>query len=255
MTITTLNFTGRRSIPKGTLSIVAIPNPNGTPTAVKARIVGSLKAMKFPEDALVVIEAYRQTSLVRFDCGTIGDMHIPNPLSLEGIDPGGTITFRIKVVRNDGSGVILGMRADVRLKGPGEAPGRAPLIDIQYEPLGNLLWDVSGDIEEAPLLRLNSQYPEMESRFQSDVMLKWAILPAALSTILRRLVTGEQSDDPDDWRNRWLRFCRIALQMDKPPLHDTYIELDDWIGEAVRRFSDQHKFLDHAQTMLREAAE
>src|SRR4029077_18655632 len=89
-----------------------------------------LSEYKFPPDARVVVEAYRQTILMRFDFGSVSvpkvpaDRHLSDFLTVE------NVLFRLKVPAASGRpGLLLGEAEQLRPRLPNEEPQRRlPLL-------------------------------------------------------------------------------------------------------------------------------
>ena len=80
-------------------------------------------------------------------------------------------------------------------------------------------------------------------------MFQSLVYPAALREILNRIVRIEEhtdTEDPDDWRSRWLRFAADLPGVGEAPAQEDLDRWDDWIEIAVaafaRRFQTMQQF-------------
>jgi hypothetical protein len=201
----------------------------------------------FPPSAGVAIEAYRSSSMMRFDCGTIADLRVPDMMVLDEIDAGGNIQFRVKVVdREEAVGRLLGSAQRIRPRSDEDDQGRRSLLPIRYVDLGSEIWLVAASEDEPPALLLNYKATGIENRILTDPLLRGVLMPAAFRIVLERLVAlpPPEDDDTNDWKSEWLRFCEEELQIEGNP-HDSDDETKAaWVQEAVTTFADRAEFLD-----------
>src|SRR6266571_2707793 len=89
-----INYTGRRRINREDVKIV-IYDGNGGPAKFDARL--ELSSYSLPPDAIVFVEAYRQTFLMRFNFGSISRIELPSDRFLTEFESPEGILFRVKV--------------------------------------------------------------------------------------------------------------------------------------------------------------
>lgn len=229
-----LNFTGRRRIAQDhvKISVSAADGQN----CFSARL--NLETYGFPETAAVIVEAYRQLELSRFEFGTV-TRPIPPPNcrlgefgALEGVK------FRVKVVSNDApKGRLLGV-AD-RIVASDQAIDRIrriPLINVKGHDLGREVWKI--DFADEPILLINYRLAEKHALARSGVF-QSLVLPEVLRSILTRILLVDQYryfEDENDWAARWLRFASSFPGVGGVP-EDEDAELDaEWIDSAVSAF-------------------
>ena len=229
-----LNFTGRRRIAQDhvKISVSAADGQN----CFSARL--NLETYGFPETAAVIVEAYRQLELSRFEFGTV-TRPIPPPNcrlgefgALEGVK------FRVKVVSNDTpKGRLLGV-AD-RIVASDQAIDRIrriPLINVKGHDLGREVWKI--DFADEPILLINYRLADKHALARSGVF-QSLVLPEVLRSILTRILLVDQYryfEDENDWAARWLRFASSFPGVGGVP-EDEDAELDaEWIDSAVSAF-------------------
>lgn len=229
-----LNFTGRRRISHShvQISVTGI----GSLEVLSATL--RLESYGFPAGARVIVEAYRQLELMRFDFGTVG---CPEEPALNRLSEFGTLNgvrFRVKVVSADNPrGRLLGVADRLlphdRLQ---ESLLRVPLLAVKAQDLGREIWRL--DFSDEPLLLVNSRAAGKRSLVQSAEF-QSLVLPEILRSILSRIVLVDQirsPEDADDWTGRWLRFAMSLPGVgDMPDDGDTELDLD-WIDSVVASF-------------------
>jgi hypothetical protein len=245
-----INHTNRKRIGQEAVDIRLLETLPGTPPRATAEL--KLEGMGFPDSAVVAIEAYRSSSLMRFDCGTVGNLKVPELMVLDEIDAGGNIQFRVKVVDPETMvGRLLGAAARIRPKSKDDnEQGRRSLLPVRFDDLGAEIWRVSGDDDEAPALVLNMKASGLETRILHDPMVRGLVMPAAFRVVLERLTTSSAPDDDDeeDWKREWHRFCVEELEVEGSPWEGDREEKTKWIDEAVSAFASRAQFLDRIRT-------
>ncbi len=205
-----------------------------------------LSSYSLPADAKVFIEAYRQTTLMRFSWGTVSVPAPPVDRRLYQFESSDEVLFRVRVTSAAGkAGLLLGEAEKIRPRRPDEEPDkRLPLLPIAPEDLDEEIWrvDFGGEV----CLRINSKLPDWKQTARSDVF-RGLVFPAAMRQVMERILKSENyvtTDDPNDWRSQWLRFA-VALpgSSSLPRAQDGF---DDWIEVAVaafaRRFNLRSRF-------------
>lgn len=239
-----INSTNRKRIGHEAVDIRLLETQPGAPQRATAAL--DLGALEFPPTASVAIEAYRSSSLMRFDCGTVADLHVPEVMELDEIDAGGTVQFRVKVVdQEEVVGRLLGSASRIRPKSKDDGDGRRSLLPIKYDDLGPVIWSVGGDEDEPPALVLNYRATGIETRILDDPLVRGILMPAAFRIVLERLVSlSPPDDDEEDWKQEWLRFCEEELGVQGSPFEEDADGKVEWLKEAVATFAERAAFLD-----------
>lgn len=229
-----LNFTGRRKISHSHVQI-SVTGIGGI-EMFSARI--HLESYRFPSNARVVVEAFRQLELARFEFGTVGQIEPPANCRLSEFGSLAGVRFRLKVVSTDvPRGRLLGV-ADRILPHDShrESMLRVPLLAVKSQDLGREIWRL--DFSDEPLLLVNTRAVHKKQLVQSAEF-QSMVLPEILRSILNRIILVDQvrsGDEADDWTNRWLNFA-VSLPGVGPLPDDADVELDlDWIDVCVGSF-------------------
>ncbi len=234
MPVRRLNFTGRKRIARDDVGFVIHSAPDGTST-FDARL--ELSRYGFPADARVFVEAYRQASLMRFDYGTVSTLVPPAVRALPEFESPDEVLFRVRVTATSAdAGKLLGEADRISPRRPEERPDlRIPLLPPIPENIGQEVWRV--DFDGNPWLKINSELPDWKETARSPVF-RALVYPAAMRQILERVLLVEKvsaTDDPADWRCRWLRFAAALPGSRSVPADSS--EFDEWIENAVSAFA------------------
>lgn len=234
MPIRRINFTKRRRIERNDIDIIL--REDDTPPSFSARL--ALEQYGFPPDARVFVEAYRQTTLTRFDCGTVNALAQPANASLEAFESPAAILFRVRVTSaSPRRGLLLGFADRIRARSPDEKPDRRiPLLPPKPDDLGEELWRVDFDGDQ-PCLVVNNRLTDWKETLR-DPHFRAAVFPAAMRLVLYHILYVDKStstDDDEDWRSLWLRFASALLGSGRPPSEQE--EVEDWVNDAVAAFA------------------
>lgn len=240
MAIRRMNYTGRKKIKREDVKILLHVLPDGGLT-FDAEL--RLKDYKLPADALVFVEAYRQTIWMRFPYGTAGAI-VPLPgrrLSEFGSPEG--ILFRVRITSvGDREGVMLAEADKVSARLPEDVEeDRLPLLPVKPADLGSLVWRV--DFTDDPILLVNRNLDWRA--VTTSPAFKSLACPAAMRELLVRILKVEEhtdSEDEDDWKSKWLRFAQTLPGMSEP--EDNNDGYDDWIDAAVEALARVQRLMD-----------
>ncbi len=230
MPIRRINFTGRQRLRAEDVEI-KLYDDMIPPKCEIANL--NFEGYEFPSDALVYVESYRQTSYMRFSCGTVGNLKIPDNLTLDEFDSPDAIKFRVKVTSasHPTKGQLL-----AELSGISDRRIESLLTVVPDSNLDHEVFRV--DFTDEPILLINAKLDRWKEVATEPVFTS-LVYPAALRTILTRVLCIEEhtdTEDPDDWHSRWLRFAKNNLGASDPPI-ETDIEVrDEWIDNTVAAF-------------------
>lgn len=248
MPIRRLNYTRRRRIERDDLDIL-LHEESSLPT-FDARL--TLDRYGFPPDARVFVEAYRQTTLARFDFGTVSVPRQPDDRSLRDFDSAAAILFRVRVTAASGRpGILLGVADGVRPRAPDETPDpRIPLLPSKPGDLGDEVWRVEFD-GGATMLVINKRLRDWKATVR-DPRFQALVFPAAMRSILTRILHVEgvrTTQDDEDWRSLWLRFAS-SLPGSRPVPSQSEDD-DDWVEDAVAALARRTRLLTQYDTTER----
>lgn len=249
MAIRRINYTNRKRISQKDVKIYVYPSDNDSPT-FDANL--GLDKYDLPEDSQVYVEAYRQTSWMRFNYGSVGKIQTPSDRELTEFDSPEVIRFRVRVtsVKNP-KGVLLAEADKIRPQFPEEESDERysllpakPDEDLQ-DQVFKLNWD------DRPILLINSEVGDWRSVARDPVFVS-LVYPSVLREILNRIIHVEKHFDVDlmsDWKSQWLHFASHLPGVSDLPEEDETVKFDDWIDEAVsafcRHFNIQEQFMNY----------
>jgi hypothetical protein len=245
MPIRRLNFTNRQRVSRDHIEISL--RSRGSKMEFDARF--DLGAYKFPPDARVFLEAYRQTTLARFDFGTVSVPLPPLDRTLDEFDSPVEVLFRLRVTAISAlKGMLLGEADGIRAQQPEEKPNnRVPLLPVIPDDLGEEIWRIEFS-SSATYLAINNQLPDWKETARNPVF-RALVYPAAMRQILDRILRLENVttvEDARDWRSLWLRFATLLPGSSAVPTKPE--DYEDWIDESVAALARQCRFRTTYQT-------
>jgi len=244
LSIRRLNYTGRKRIRQKDCQIHLEDGQNGV-SRFRADI--HLDDCDLPPNALVFVEAYRQTSWMRFRFGTVGEIHPWDEPRLTDFGSSEGILFRVRVTSQFAPrGLLLAEADKIRpRRADRKDEDREPLLPARPdETLGAQIYKVNFDDE--PILLINKDVGDWQGLTQ-DRTFQALTLPVVLREILTRILHIEkytEVDDEVDWRSSWLRFASRLRGVPDPPTEGEEDRFDDWIEEAVASFSTKYKIME-----------
>jgi hypothetical protein len=242
-----LNFTERTRIPRSAIQIALRRESDGV---LAFDPVLDLSSVSAPATSRVYIEAHYRTSYMRFDCGTLGDLTLPDDRRLSEIDSGSVVRFRVKVVDNTThTHRIVAAADDITVSASSiESGARVPLLEVNFRDLGDLPWRVEFETN-GPVLELNNRLEGIERMARHDAAFFALVYPAAVREILTHILMIDQYDlteDSEEWSSLWLRWAREMTDAAMPN------EIEDrgvWIDEIVAAFCGRHRVLEKLQSV------
>lgn len=249
MTVRRLNFTDRETISRNDVDILIRKESTGA-AYFDANL--RLSDYGFPPDARVFIEAYRQTTLSRFDFGSVSVPRVPEDRLLRDFESTEQILFRVRVTAVSGNpGMLLGELDQIRPREPGdEKDPRIPLLPPVPADLDEEVWRV--EYEGDTYLKVSRHLPDWKQTVMSAEF-RALVYPSAMRQILDRILFREQitsTDDYHDWRCRWLKLAsELPGSRSVPKATEDY---DDWIEEAVAAFARQMRLRSAFQSGIAE---
>ena len=197
------------------------------------------------------IEAYRQTSWMRFRWGTVACVAQPDDRRLLEFGEPEAIRFRIRVTSaGEPPGLVLAQADGIRPSDPGVDSGqrgREPLLPVRPgDDLGEEAYRVDFD-GNAPVLVINRNLGDWRAVARDEVF-RALVYPSIVREILTRvrLVNKRELDDIDDgdWQGQWLRFAQGFSD-------NAGLDPRDWITEVVEKFCGRHGTLGGANRHFR----
>jgi hypothetical protein len=234
-----LNYTGRVRIRREDVLIHVGSADEGFPVSANL----ALGEYDFPSDALVSLEAYRQTTWMRFPYGTVGDIQAPQPenRSLAEFDVPDGVLFRLKITQAGDKHILLGVADRIPAGSPSDDADREPLLPVVPAQLGDEIWQL--DASDEPRLLVNKSVVSDWRQLAISPVFVALVYPAALRQILESILLWQQHRDVDDeydWRSKWLRFAIFLPGVDRElPDKEDEDATKQWIADAVAAFSEK----------------
>ncbi len=233
-------FTGRKKIDRGDVSVLYRPC---RPPEFQATIDLSKHSRRLPANARVVVEAFHNTMLQRFDFGTVSDCRPREPLLLTNFDEWDRPRFRVLVIgENPEPGVLLAACDNIDVVEPEMTySGGRSMLKLFPKPDRDMhgeLWKLA-EIGGAFQLWYNQDVLRFAAGIKSknpDIL--GMILPAAIREILSRThLWGEVSVESTEWTSFAISLCGEG-----PPAGaadgaaPTEKDVEDWIDRVIASF-------------------
>jgi hypothetical protein len=236
-----LNYTGRKRIARDRVQL-RVRQVDGAPVLDVVRI--DLQNLGLPGSATLVVEAYRRSRYIRCSAGTVSAPTLPSGVTLGEFEAAESPLFRVKVVSPDGeAGKLLAVADQLKPIVEGEEPQNS-LLSVAPADLGQQLWrlDLSDDY---PQLLVNIAVGDWRN-FAAMPFFSALVLPEALRQVIEWVVQEPSDlDEEDTPRALWVGFLTEALGHDPRGANLSGSEdKETFIGDAVRQFCAQHRFLD-----------
>ncbi len=246
--IRSINFTGRRRVPKDRASITLRTLPSGH-VAFDADL--DLSGLDLPPDAAIFIEAAFKASFMRFAWGSVA---APTPAAdrrLIKLAQPALAHFRVKIVASarHGLGRLLAVGDHIAPEGIRSGlASRVPLFRVSYTAeLVDEVWRLSFEDDEGPILELQALAGIKD--FVRQEAFGALVFPQVLRLILQRIFDVERVDDvdfqPEAWPARWLKFGAQLSGRAHPALNgdERQAEHDRWIDAVVSGWSRRNKVI------------
>lgn len=231
------NYTGRQKIKRSSIKIDVFESDQLRTFNADVNLIG----LNLPSESTIYIEPYYRLSFMRFDCGTVGDFHLPPDTSITEIPYSDILYFRVKVVDESGKhGRLLAYADNIKPTNLDNGPiKRRSILPVQFSTdLGQQIWKVSFD-EHGPILHINKKIENRKELVRSDEFMSLS-LPAVIKEILTRIVYQypEFDEDGEHWVSDWLEFSKKILYVhDKPSSNnDNFEEMIEWIDSVIEAF-------------------
>jgi hypothetical protein len=231
-----LNYTGRIKIHRTDLKLGTSEAGGGLSFDANLR----LSDYELPGEAQVFVEAYRQTSWMRFPFGTVAAIRPPENRKLSEFGSPEGIRFRVKVTQPGNEHVLLAVADHIRLALPDDSACES-LLPVTPAELGNEIWQLDLDGAEPELLVNNMVTPDWRQLAYSPVFVS-LVYPDVLRQVLVSILLNHKHrdiDDDIDWKSRWLRFSTQLPGIDPnvPSEEAGDDEVKQWVADAVAAFA------------------
>ena len=236
------NYTGRKKINRQDVTITVFDN-NGI---LKFKADMNLKEYGLPAESPVYVEAYRQTSWMRFESGVVCEPDTPKDSKLSEFDSLEGIRFRIKVTQREGAhGKLLAMADKIHPLKPEEGDTeRTCILPVQSADM-ECIWKIQFDEEPILLVSKKAGSKDMISKSPEFITL---VYPAILREVLYEIKTSDDDwqEEEEAWQKQWIEFINLLPGVGKMPElpcenEDAY---DQWVEDAVDSFSRKLKIVE-----------
>lgn len=233
------NYTERQRIKREHISISLGATAEGV---IEFDASLNLSSYNLPLDATVFLEAYRQTTVMRFAVGTVEKIVLPESRELRDFERPEGILFRVKVSSlSPDRGKLLAEADRIRFRKPEdqEEEERRPLLPVRAAELGSLVAKV--DFTNEPELLVNQNLGNWREINRNDAFVS-LVLPNALREILTKIFIIDKTDpgdEPDRWEWRWMRFTQQLPGAGLRPDLEYEEDVQIWIDGVVSIFCER----------------
>ena len=247
MSVRHFNYTARKRLLHADTSVTLIQTSDTL--SFDAQL--NLTSYDLPANALVILEAYRHTSLRRYRFGRVASPRPEEPTDLTGLPDSDTLLFRVKIVdAAPDSGKLLAEADRIRPTDP-EGGDRLSLVHVRETELSGELWRLTFD-KDFPVLLLEKRFGPRELLLGSPHF-RWLVLPQLYRELLREAFKSDVDDEDDESVQSWqAQIVRQAASntSESPPDNDGENQREEWITSAVRAFCRRHAFAQRYRTVL-----
>jgi hypothetical protein len=246
-----MNFTSRKRLTREHANVVIHPAPDPTGPATFDVELDLTPLRPAADAARIFVEAYHQTTRMRFDFGTVAAPVKPPPPQrrLHEFPDWRDVRFRVKVTDVDGThGRIVAWADRIKPKGP-EDQDEPDLVRFRDADLDGLLWDIEFD-DDGPVVLVERKAGGAQRIGRDDAFIA-AVYPEVLRRSLDEALLVQQAvhDDPQHWLKEWHDgYLKAKLGLRKPPPPDQEAARREWIREAVGAFSRRFQIVQHWPT-------
>ncbi len=230
------NYTGRKKIPVS-LTEFNLLNLDGQPYFNANLKIANLG---FPNHAKIYVEAYFNTSSLRFDYGTIEDIRQPLKTFIDELPNASEVKFRVKIVdESEDHGKILGKADRIKPLNKLDDGNRESILPVQFDNLQNQVWKVVFDEYgiSGPVLVFNHEanVPGISEKIKKNFYFIALIYPIAIRIILDKIKLNEV--DEDDWSGKWIHFAESILGViNTPKSEEPASAKEEWIDQVIESF-------------------
>ena len=248
------NYTSRRRILREDIDFQIIRAPDGGLSFNADLRLSAYGFDKIKPVPRVFVEAYRGATATwkRFSFGDVASISAPDDLSLNEFRVPEGILFRVRVtsVDEERNGRLLGEADALSPRtSPDEEGFVQPLIQhMAADDIGDELWRIHYS-EDLPILKINDQIQIGVDQFLVTPAYRAVYAPAVMRQVLQRILLIDRSvgdeEDPNDWRQRWLRFGASLTGRSAPEFEgEASVEIvEEWISEAAETFCRSGRML------------
>lgn len=202
---------------------------------------------KLPPNGSVWVEAYRQSTWMRFDYGCVEKIQAPKNQRLELFDAAEGIKFRVKVTSSEDDHRLLAEADKIRLEDEDkiDEDGYSLLNVVPKSGMGDKVYKVDFSNPDGEVdLWINKDHASYRTIVKSKEFSTIA-LPSILREVLTRIIVieGWTDDEGDsDPKCQWIQFAKIFSSDGEIP--DPKNEKEDslrWIDDVVAGFAKKLK--------------
>ncbi len=202
-----------------------------------------LASKKLPPDARVFVTVYSDVTELRHDLGSVANLKLANNFPLASFDSASALYFRIFVREPVGYKLLASCEGLQANRDGEDDQSLRPLLWIEYEDLGEQLWQVRLANGSRPILVLNDKHPlDLRAKIEArDPFVRAFIIPQAIEQTLIYLTLNDPPDDDDThWQNEWIRSLAHYGAAEPPEKIESIEDMQrvfDWARAAAHKYA------------------
>jgi hypothetical protein len=234
----TFNYTGRRKIERQDIFITL--HQNNSVWGFDADL--HLANYRFPHNAEIWLEAYRQNLWMQWPWGTVSAFRVPTGRTLSEFDFPEGVLFRVRVVQPPGQEhhKLLGEADGIPFVKAGEADDRRRHLLVPVpDALDQQLWKLDLESDPPRLLVNKDAKPSWKEMARTPHFIS-LVYPEVLRRLITRILIEEEwteDEEESGWQADWIKFARNLGGLGSVPSPDLQADRVAWIEEAVAVFA------------------
>lgn len=236
------NPTGIQTISRTQVKVAFSRNADGKVCAVTIENV-DFSSMGLPADAPVSAILRSPLAEVRIELGFAGALKLPVNFPPTGLDVAGLI-LRI-IVKSPAGPMLLASCENIRPSAVGEFD-KSPLLFIEYEELGERMWDLYATNGSGPILRVNKDVDlDLRGAFDShNPIVRGLVVPQAFEQALVHLACNP-TEDPTLWQECWKKYLAIrSIEVPEEPESSEDMKfILEWARNTATVFAHEVRFV------------
>ena len=236
------NPTRIQRIEKSAVGISLIRDEQAKPVSFSVNKL-DLSSKQLPPAALVFVTVYSDVNELRQDLGSVAALKLGNDISLSSFGSANGLYFRIFVREPDGYRLLASCEGLQANRDGEDDQSLRSLLWVEYEDLGEELWQMRLSGGSRPILVLNDKHPmDLRAKLEArDPFIRALIVPHAIEQSLMYLALNDPPDSDDShWQNEWLRSLPIYGAEEPPEKVEALADMQkvfDWARASASKYA------------------
>ena len=241
MANSSFNYTNRKTIKNNAIQLGIVQRE---PEYIRVQLGLDLKAVKLPDNAKIVLDAYDRSIHERYEVA----YEAAQTRDFIEFNPDAKLKFKVRIVSVEGAdhGKVLAASKEIKPKENTVTLERDEFFKPYAEELGDVPWDIDWDGDDTePRVRINIRLQEHFGGW-SNATLQALLLPQMLKELLLGVITRSSSRndiDDDTFAGKLLRFGdeRVGVVApDQEFMDDGKVNTEwlTWVENVISKFCE-----------------